>query len=271
MERKKGDMKINAASAVAPVTTHRRALAHIADGLEDEVLGKIHMDHVQICPQHAGYVDEQLVTDLVATYPDTAFRLHASPKISGHGRSIVHVSNSDDNQDYVTEAFRLGAIMGSHGHTIHAGERRDCDIDGMIDRLDALQQKAGMRVGVEGLYPSPRDRWLMSTWQEHERVAERGFSYALDLSHLNIVARAHGRQDALVRDLLSSHLCMEVHVSGNDGRADSHKPLDSSNAPWWLELLKDCRSDAVVFYEGVLVDPRKKKTRIGSGIAEMLG
>ena len=264
-------MKINAASAVAPVTTHRRALAHIADGLRDEVLGPILMEHVQICPQHAGYVDEELVTDLMQAYPDTAFRLHASPKLSGHGRSIVHVSNWQEHQGYIDEALRLGGIMGSHGHTVHAGERRDCNIDEMIDRLDALQQKTGMPVGVEGLYPSMRDRWLMSTWQEHERVAERGCLYALDLSHLNIVARTHGRQDDLVRDLLTSPQCIEVHVSANDGRADAHKPLEHSARPWWLEMLEECSSQAVIFYEGVLVDPRKKKNKVGAGIAAMLG
>ena len=264
-------MKINAASAVAPVTTHKRALAHIAQGLEDEVLGTISMDHVQLCPQHAGYIDQALIEELVAAYPKTAFRLHASPKISGHGRSIVYLSNWHEHREYIDEALRLGHLMGRHGHTIHAGEKQDCDINGMLDRLDDLQQKTGMPIGVEGLYPSPRDRWLMADWQEHERVAERGFSYALDLSHLNIVSRVHGRQDELVKDLLSSPQCIEVHVSGNDGRADSHKPLDARAAPWWLDLLRHARSDAVIFYEGVLVDPREKKTKIGSGIAALLG
>jgi len=264
-------MKIHAASAVAPVTTHKRALSYLAEGLEDDVLGPISMEHVQLCPQHAGYIDEALLEQLMELYPATKFRLHASPKLSGHGRAIVHVSNSDHHQSYIKEAFGYGEKLGGHGHTIHAGERSDCDMEGMLDRLDSLQQRTGMAIGVEGLYPSSRDRWLMSTWAEHERVAERGFRYALDLSHLNIVTRVHGRQDELVRDLISSPLCMEVHVSGNDGRADSHKPLSSSSLPWWMDILKDADSQTVVFYEGILVDPRKKETKIGDGIAGLLG
>lgn len=264
-------MKINAASAVAPVATHRRALAHLAEGLEDDLLGPILIEEVQLCPQHAGAIDQALVEDLMGEYPDTRFRLHASPKLSGHARDIVYVSNWIENRPYVDEAFRLGALMGSHGHTIHAGERSDCDIDTMIDRLDGMQQMTGMPVGVEGLYPSRRDQWLMSTWQEHARVAERGCLYALDLSHLNIVARVHGRQDALVRDLLASPQCIEVHVSGNDGRADSHKPLQAGDSPWWMEILTQAESNAVIFYEGVLVDPRRRENRVGSGIAAKLG
>lgn len=252
-------MKINAASAVAPVATHKRALEDIAKGVEDEILGPISMDHVQICPQHAGYIHEELIMEFMSIYPSTAFRLHASPKISGYGRRIVHVSNSAENMDYLNEAIRLGEIMGSHGHTIHAGERQHCSMEQMIENLERLQQKTSMPVGVEGLYPSKNDRWLMSSWQDHELVLKSGSLYALDLSHLNIVAKAHGRNDSLVEEMLASPQCIEVHVSGNDGRADSHKPLDKSNAPWWLTLLRKTNPAATIFYEGILVDPRKSK------------
>ena len=74
-------MKIHAASAVAPVTTHKRALSYLAEGLEDDVLGPISMEHVQLCPQHAGYIDEALLEQLMELYPATKFRLHASPKL----------------------------------------------------------------------------------------------------------------------------------------------------------------------------------------------
>jgi hypothetical protein len=254
-------MKIQAASAIVPVAPHEKAVATIAKGLEDAVLGKILMEHVQICPQHAGYVNDKLVARLVETYPQTRFRLHASPKLRGTEPGIYHVSNAHRSMAYFDRAEEINKAFGASAYSIHAGERVDGTIDEMLDRLDMIQQRCTTRIAVEGLYPSKTDRWLMSTWGEYERVAERGALYALDLSHLNIVAKAYGPNDTLVRDLLQSEQCVEIHVSGNNGRADSHKPLESGNAPWWFGLLKLANPEAVIFYEGVLVDPKAHRTR----------
>lgn len=257
MVKKDGKMKMQAASAVAPVTPHIIALEHIASGLEDEVLGKIHMDKVQICPQHAGYVGDKLIDQLLDKYPTTEFRLHASPKLKGLNSGARYVSNARENEDYFKLADSINRRFGSSGYSIHAGERSQCSFEQMLDNLDWIQQISQTPISVEGLYPSSSNRWLMSSWQEYERVAEKGFHYALDLSHLNIVAKKHGRNDQLVRDLIVSNQCAEVHVSANDGRADSHKPLDDSNLPWWMDILTQERPSAVIFYEGILVDPRK--------------
>ena len=252
-------MKMQAASAVAPVSPHRRSMELIAQGLTDAVFGKIHIDQVQICPQHAGYIGDDLVEHLLETYPQTEFRLHASPKLKGQTRKIVHVSNAAENMDYFRRADEVNVRFGARGYSIHAGKRSECSFDRMLEQLDMIQQCSSTPIAIEGLYPTKKDLWLMATWEEYEAVAERGFSYALDLSHLNIVAESQGRNDALVSHLLSSSQCMEVHVSANDGRADSHRPMEALQLPWWMNLLGSANPDAIIFYEGVLVDPAERR------------
>lgn len=252
-------MHIQAASAVAPATTHKRAMEHITQGLKDDVLGPIEYDKIQLCPQHAGYISDSLIDFLLEKYPHTEFRLHASPKLRNIAAKIVYVSNARENDDYINESLRINERLSAGGYSLHAGEREHCTIEQMVKNLSEIQAKTNIPVAVEGLYPSASNKWLMSDWHEYEYVAEKGCKYALDLSHLNIVARRHGQNDTLVKSLLKSDQCIEIHVSGNDGRADSHKPLDKDKDPWWLEMLRQNDSKAVIFYEGVLIDPRNRK------------
>lgn len=251
-------MQIQAASAVAPATTHKRAMEHIVQGLKDEVLGPIGYEKIQLCPQHAGYISDSLIDFLLEEYPGTEFRLHASPKLRNVAPNIVYVSNAPENGDYINESIRINERLGAGGYSLHAGERQDCTIEQMVENLAEIQSKTNIPVAVEGLYPSASNKWLMSDWREYEYVAEQGCKYALDLSHLNIVAKRHGQNDVLVKNLLESDQCIEIHVSGNDGRADSHKPLDKNREPWWIDALRQSKSKAVIFYEGILVDPRNR-------------
>ena len=254
-------MKVYAASAVVPMASHQKAIEIIHQGLADENLGPLSSEKIQVCPQHTGYINDDLIGKLIETYPGTEFRLHASPKIRETAVGIFHVSNASENMDYFRKADEINTRFKATGYSIHAGERGDCTIDEMIDKLDMIQQQSNTVIAVEGLYPTKSNRWLMSSWEEYERVAERGCRYALDLSHLNIVARYHGRNDRLVENLLASRQCIEVHVSENDGKADSHKPLKKGDDPWWKELLAHSNPEAAIFYEGVLVDPRERRGR----------
>lgn len=251
-------MKVFAASSVVPMASHKKAVQLIQAGLVDDVFGKLSPEKIQICPQHAGYLNDDLIDEFVETYPNTEFRLHASPKIKGQESKIFYVSNANDNMDYFKKADQINQTFKSSGYSIHAGERADATIDQMIDRLQMIQDNSETTVAVEGLYPSKSNRWLMSSWEEYERVAERGCLYALDLSHLNIVAKHHGRNDALVEALIKSSQCIEIHVSENDGRSDSHKTMETLNPPWWMQILMNSKSKADIFYEGILVDPRKR-------------
>ena len=248
---------IYAASAIVPTLTHERSLDLIATGLADPVFGEIDMRRVQLCPQHRGYLGEAQIETFMARYPETEFRLHASPKLAGVPKRHVYGSNIPQNADWIERLVTLSELMVSRGYSIHAGLRQESTIDEMIGNVKRLEDRMSARVAVEGLYPARSDMWLMSSWQEYEKVANSGVGIAIDLSHLNIVARRHGRKDDIVRDILSLPNCVEVHVSHNDGRADSHRKLTAEHEPWWLSLIQDAHAEADFFYEGILVMPSR--------------
>lgn len=245
-------MKICAASAIFPGAFYRDALQMLAGGVADPVLGPISIDEVQLCPQHSGRLTPELADELLAAYPATRFRLHASCKVDGKTAASINLSDVGIIGESNFEA--LGAMsnrLGAPGYTIHAGRRKDCpDMATLKAKLDQLQTHFDCPVGVEGLYPARGDEWFVSTWAEYGQLLDAGVPYAVDLSHLNIVATRERRIDrALTLALLSSPACMEIHVSGNDGHADSHRKLQ--RPPWWLEVLQEARPSAVIFSEGI--------------------
>lgn len=89
----------------------------------------------------------------------------------------------------------------------------------------------------------------MSIWDEYRLLFDSGVPYALDLSHLNILAHQSGQKEAtLVQEMLACERCTEVHVSDNDGSGDWHQVCESK--PWWYSLLSYIHHDAVIFTEG---------------------
>lgn len=81
--------------------------------------------------------------------------------------------------------------------------------------------------------------------------------FALDLSHLNILAVQTGRYEhGLTREMLASENCIEVHFPHNNGRNDQHIPMDPESPPWWLEHVDAIGQNAVIFYEGNLLRRR---------------
>lgn len=253
---------IMAASAIAPGVSYARALDLIAGGAIDPELGPISMKEVQLCPQHAGKLSEQLVDQLMETHPDTRFRIHATPRVAGdHHHRIVEAVDAFDHPDQMGVTAALSKRVGARGYTLHAGQRALGTLDQAFENTRRLADLFGCQVGIEGLYPSlgRENRWLLATWAEHELLLESGVPYAIDISHINIVAkRERNQRHDLVRDLVSSPNAMEIHLSDNDARADSHRPLTAGAPPWWMKFLPDFHADAVVFYEGVIFDPRKR-------------
>lgn len=104
-------------------------------------------------------------------------------------------------------------------------------------------------VAIEGHYPNAGDQYLVASWKEYQQLMESGVPFAVDLSHLHIVATASGRIEAtLVKEMLSSDRCLEVHVSTNDGRGDQHRIC--AGTPWWIDCLPSIHPHAVIFSEG---------------------
>lgn len=218
----------------------------------DPVLGLIDTSHFQLCPQNYGVITEDLAKDLVSRFPDVAFRLHAKARVLQHTRgddaSGYHLQ---DHHDFFEALGRIGNVLGGHGYTLHAGKRAGCDLEQLRSNILAMEDAYGMPVGVEGLYPDQKMDYLINCWEEYAWLLTAGIRYAVDLSHLNILARQSGRNEvALVKELLANERCMEVHVSGNDGLHDSHQLV--TGEPWWLQLVGDCHSNAIMFYEGRL-------------------
>lgn len=253
--------RIMAASAAAPGISHVRAMQEIASGIDDPILGRIHHDEVQLCPQHSGRLSEDVVEHLMESHPRTRFRIHATPRIDGeHEHAIVEAVNASEHPDQIRATAALSRRMEAPAYTLHAGRREHGTLEKAFENTRRLADVFGCRVGIEGLYPSigRENRWLLATWDEHEKLIEADVDFAIDLSHLGIVAKRERRQrHDLVKALVSSPHCLECHVSDNDARADSHRPLTAGSPPWWLPFLGDVHQEAVIFYEGIAVDPRK--------------
>ncbi len=126
----------------------------------------------------------------------------------------------------------------------------------MLDNARRLRDLFECRVGVEGQYPSRRDQLLVDSWSEYRQLFDSGVDYAIDLSHMNIVATHAGHwETTLLQEMLACERCIEVHLSDNDGRGDWHQTCD--RAPAWQPFLSSIHPDAVVFTEGNRLYKRK--------------
>ena len=212
-----------------------------------DALGELSLDQVQICPQNAGVLDWIAAEALREDYPDTTFRLHANARVDGWS-SLADLASLQHHAGYFIELATLSQVLEAPAYTLHAGLRRNAGMAALQSNLLICEDLFECPVGVEGMYPTDNDRYNVSTWQEYRAVFDRGMRYALDLSHLNLLAYKTGVQDdGLVRELLASEQCLEIHVSGNDGERDEHGLIVGE--PWWMRLLEHAHPAAVIFSE----------------------
>lgn len=151
--------------------------------------------------------------------------------------------------------------MGATAYSIHAGRNIDnkgCSLSRMLDNVARVRDTLNIPVAVEGLYPAKGNPFLMSSWEEYEAVLhDKETPMAIDLSHLNILSRRYGLREDLVVELLAYPQTLEVHISANDGRSDSHA-LCNGQEFWW-PLLKHITPNAVIFDEGTRTTPECAK------------
>lgn len=224
--------------------------AMLKDPPRDPLLGPLSPDHVQVCPQNLGLLDREVAAELKATFPGIRFRLHANVQVMRQ-RCIVDLCDWREQQPYFRELATVSAALGAPVYSAHAGKRDKASVRQVLDYVRSAAQLFGCPVAVEGHYPTPRNAWLFSSWEEYRLLLESRVPYALDLSHLNIVAVQSGRLElALVQELMAGENCLEVHLSGNDGTADQHVPLNPDCPPWWLSLLTYVNPLATLFSEG---------------------
>lgn len=232
------------------------ALCHA--GVE-EAFGPLSPAHIQLCPQNFGIVTEEVVDRLRRRYPDTRFRLHANVRVERSHRLVDASTPWTQAAGYFTRLADRHRRLGAPAYTLHVGQRSQASLVEMASNIQRLEELLGTSVGVEGLYPTPSGTWLLDSWEEYRWLLDSGLRYALDLSHLNILARRTRRIEmALVEELLASERCIEVHLSDNDGVRDSHRSLKTLDQ-WWWRLLDKCHPGAVLFSEGLqrALAPRK--------------
>lgn len=218
-------------------------------------------DELQICPQSHGILDEQVIDDLQGV-GFTKMRPHANVRVDWRGPRVVDASTPwSVSKPYFLKLADLCRTMGAKAYSVHAGrnpENGGCSLGTMLDNVARIQDTMGIPVAVEGLYPAKGSPFLMATWEEYEAVLLDGQTpMAIDLSHLNILTRRLGSRDDLVAELLAYPLTLEVHISGNDGRADSHA-LCNGQEFWW-PLMDRINPNAVIFDEGTRSTPELEK------------
>lgn len=248
-------MQAQAATACLPGKKHYDAVVAIHQGVDEPMLGRLGHADIQLCPQHPTRVDDTLVDRLLADFPGSRFRLHASVRLAGgyehidtRNRRIIYDAANVGEWRWFKEAARLSKRLDAPAYTVHAGRRENASLQEMADNVRRMVDLFGCRVGVEGLYPE-RGTWLIQDWAEYAWLLESGLDFALDLSHLNILARkSSGWEEALVKEMLSCERCIEVHLSDNDGLADRHLKLEE--APRWWDWMDSIHAAAVVFSEG---------------------
>lgn len=248
-----------ATTAQFPGCSAKHALEQIQLGCREGLWGALSSDYVQICPQSMGVITEDVAEHLREQFPDMNLRLHANARVlSRHVLWDVSTFSSDTQYYYEALADRM-CRLGGTVMSIHAGYQDNCSEQQMWDNIrliDQCMKKFGnIDVAVEGLYPNAHRPQFIGSWASYSRLLQEDVFFAIDLSHLKIVARHEGVwEEQLVQELLLSPRCKEIHVSDNNGSRDSHHVL--INKPVWWDVLHNCApyfKDQVVFSEGNLL------------------
>lgn len=234
--------------------SHQHAIQLALDSPPREpLLGQLSTQRLQLCPQNLGQFTPELAMQLKAELADIEFRLHANVHIERQHK-IVDIADWPQEQAWFKQMASLSQLLDAPVYTAHAGKRGTCSVAEVLQFTQAIEDLFGVPVGIEGHYPSPNGKhhWLISTWAEYQQLLESGVHYALDLSHLNILAvQSNHVEWSLVHELLSSPCCLEIHLSDNHGYADQHLPLSNPHAlPWWWSLLSSANPQATLFSEG---------------------
>ena len=240
--------QVRASLASWPGLSHFAAMRLAACRPSEPLIGELLTDHVQLVPQGTDVLDEHLASVLVNSWPGTSFRLHANVRVLPE-RRLADLSSYGRHLDWFRAAARVHRTLRSVAYSAHAGRRHEATFNELLDNVRRCADLFECPVAVEGMYPvdgAGSQEFLISTWQEYQALLESAVPYALDLSHLNILAHRCGRRDdVLVGELLASPACMEVHVSANDGLRDANCVLQDTT--WCWPLLGHLQPLAVIF------------------------
>ena len=245
-------MNTNLSLAAFPCLTHEAAIkVAMAYAHREPLLGHLHTDHLQLVPQNRGQLTPEFAQSIAAAHPNTQFRLHANTHVTER-RVFADLSGWTVYREFFSAAATVSKALKALAYSAHAGARAQATCIEVLDYARRASDLFGCPVAVEGHYPTPKEngKWLFSTWEEYRMLFDSGVPYALDLSHLNIVAHQSGTNEMqLVNEMLACERCIEVHLSDNDGNGDHHR-VSGSAKPWWWSLTDSIHESAVVFTEG---------------------
>jgi hypothetical protein len=239
----------NLSLAAYPGMDLHRVLACAAGSSPAEpAIGTLALTHTQLCPQNRGLLTDEYAQALQQQFPAIQLRLHANVQVLP-SRRVADWTSWRYDQCYWHTLARISRILVAPAYIAHAGRRKDGTFADVVAAVRAAEDLFQCPVGVEGHFPTRQGEFLISSWEEYRQLFDSGIRYALDLSHMHILATQSSRIDiALMQDMLASDRCIEVHVSGNDGASDCHEML--ADRPWWWTLLPYVGAEAVVFSEG---------------------
>jgi hypothetical protein len=243
-------LAINSSLGCFPNSRLLEAADRVVQGTSEPFLGVINSSIIQIVPQLFGKITHKEVDLLFKKYPDKELRLHANVRVLDK-HVIADCSNVREYGAYFKELAFLNQHLRGKVYTLHAGRRSNSTFSQMIDSAKSLEDLMQCPVGIEGHYPTPNDTYLVSSWKEYEQLFQSQISYVMDLSHINILVQQTKlcRLD-LLKEMCKSPRCLEIHVSSNNGKADSHYPLVEK--PWWWFLFEQgyINTKTVIFSEG---------------------
>lgn len=264
-------MIINAVSACWSSYSYQDAIRLIHEGTVEPVFGKLAHEHVQLCPQHSQYLSEEVIDELMLDYPETQFRLHSDVRlVNKRGVTIDLIDFNEDTLWYFKTLAKFSKQMGAKLYSLHAGVRGDKTMNDLFEKCNQLREIFDCDIAIEGHYPFKNGKYLVSSWKEYEELFKSGLPYALDLSHLNIVAHREGWQYDLTQEMLSSPQCREVHLSFNDGIMDSHYiSQEHHQKEWeiWKSMVEKAHKNAVIFSEGNQVLHLRKQARLNEEVS----
>lgn len=244
-------MQVQLSLAAFPGLSFAEALrlAHTTT-LSEPALGVIGIQDAQLCPQNRGLLDEAEVDALRRAFPNCRLRCHANVRVLPE-RQIIDLDRFYASHPYWQALARISRQLDAPAYTAHAGQRRYATLDQVFDNTRRAQDFFGVPVGVEGHYPTPRDIFLLSTWEDYARLLTERVGFVLDLSHVHILATQTRRYEVgLLDELLASPHLLEVHLSANEGASDAHQVLHER--PWWWPVFESASltPSCTVFTEG---------------------
>ena len=174
-------------------------------------------------------------------YPDIPLILHDSCLYKGNSRQLLKLFKRETwavYADFIQESQNVVAV------SLHAPRRWECTLDELERSLTELQAVLQVPVSVEVM---PTDDYWCSNL-----TSLVDFPLLLDVSH--ILIWQHGNLETTeetCRQLLASHSVTGIHLSHNQGFADTHVPIPLD--VWFAGDIASWRDRYFVTYESLPV------------------